>query len=169
MNFLLTQQVWNAFWCIRFSKTFHLGYPVCPKTIFFGYSVSPQFIFHAFGLSRVYFKWLVMAWIKLFTNVELVQLIFNELVVIKMNFILTRHVWNAFLCIRFAKTFSSGYPVYPETIFLYIRFVRSSFFMRSVCPKSIFNSSLGYEVDYLQMWSWYGSFLTNWLSSKWII
>ena len=143
--------------------------PGLSKNHIFRYSVSPQIIFHAFGLSKVFFKWLVMAWSRLFTNVELVRLIFNELVVIKMNFILTRHVWNAFLSIRFAKTFYLGYPVCPKTIFLGIRLVRSSFFMRSVCPKSSFNGSLGYEVDYLQMWRWYGSFLTNWLSSKWIL
>ena len=140
--------------------------PCFSKNYMFRYSVSPQFIFQAIGSSKVYFYWLVRLWSRLFTNVELVRLIFNELVVIKMNFILTRHVWNAFLSILFAKTFYLGYPVCPKTIFLGIRLVRSSFFMRSVCPKSSFNGSLWYEVNYLQMWSWYSSFLKNWLSSK---
>ena len=142
--------------------------PSFSKNYMFRYSVGPQFIFHAIGSSKVYFYWLVRLWSRLFTNVELIRLIFNELVVIKMNFLLTRHVCNAFLSIRFAKTFYLGYPVRPKTIFLGIRLVRSSIFMRSVCPKSSFNNSLWYEVNYLQMWSWYSSFLKNWLSSKWI-
>ena len=143
--------------------------PGLSKNYIFRYLVSPKFIFHAFGLSKVYFLWLVRLWSRLFTKVELVQLIFNELVVIKMNFISTRHVWNVFLCIQFAKNFHLGYPVCPKTIFLGIWLVRSSFFMRSVCTKCIFNGSLGYELDYSRMWSWYGSFLTSWLSSKWIL
>ena len=67
-----------------------------------------------------------------------------------------------------SKIFYLGYPVCPKTIFLKIRLVRSLFFMRSVCPKSIFNGSWWYEVDYLQMWTLLRSFSKYWVSSIWI-
>jgi len=117
MNFLLNRHAWNAFFASDLSKIFYLGYPVCPKTIFSTFSVSRQFIFHAFGLSKVYFYWLVMVWGWLFTDVDLVKVIFKVLGFIDMNFQINRHVWSALFCIRFVKSWFLGHLVSPKTIF----------------------------------------------------
>ena len=122
------------------------GIQFVPK-LYFRYSFSPQFSFHAFGLSEDYFQRLMMVWSELLMDVDLGLLIFRALGVIKINFPITRHVWSALLCIRYAKSFNLGYPVCPKTIFSGIRLVRSSFFTRLVFQKTFFNGSWWYEVS----------------------
>ena len=135
------------------------SHPVCQKFIFRN-PVSPkpyfhvvgelQSSFHAFGLSKVYLYCLVMARSRLFTfyNSFLMNLM-SSLWIFQQESMSEVH----FHASNLSKIFYLGYPVCPKTIFLGIRLVCSSFFMRSVCPKSISNGSWWYKVDYLQMWT----------------
>ena len=149
MNFSLTRQVWSALLCIRFVNSCYLGYPSCPKSIYFG----------TIRLVQSFFQWLVMAWSSLFTDVELVELIFNVLGVMGMNFL------NNPACLKCIFM----HPVCPTLLFrvfglsqnniLGIGLIRSSFFMCSICPKSSFIGSWWSKVEYSWIWTLYSLFL----------
>ena len=81
-----------------------------------------------------------MVWSRLFMDVDLVLLIFRALGGIKMIFPITRHVWNALLCIRYVESFNLGYPVGSKTIFLDNRLVQSLFSMAGDGMKLITHS-----------------------------
>ena len=129
----------KCIFCIRFVKNLLFRVSSLSHNHIFENSVSTQFIFHAFGLSKVYFYWLVMVWSWLFTDVDLVKVIFKVLGFIDMNFPINRHVWCALFCIRFVKSWFLGHSVSPKTIFSCswcvaiqfscVRFVQSLFIM----------------------------------------
>ena len=129
MNFQITRHVRSALLCIRLVKSGYLGYPGCPNNIFFSVLL----------VRGPFFKWSVCLmsisdgsqWYKVdhFLDVILVLLIFRAFDVIKMNFPITRHVWIAFSCIRYVKSFNLGYPVSSKTLFLDNRLVQGLFLM----------------------------------------